>query len=97
MMNSEDVTQQRLDEVWSWTGKILPAPKMSATEAALLARIPEATDIGFWSKSLSYSPVIRHLCYNKPEHTALVKLLKRGALKILREYGPDRETLVKVS
>jgi len=96
-MMTEDVTDSRLNEVWSWSDKIRPPAKMTATESELLARLPDSTDIGNWHMALQYSPVIRRLCLYHRERIALVKLLKRGKLRIVREYCSGRELLVKVS
>ena len=90
----EDVTARRMQEANADRVKI--GPSLTATERALLDKLPPELEIGFISKALLYAPAIRHAAYTKPERTALFKLLKRGLLRVERDRRRDMEYLVKV-
>jgi hypothetical protein len=75
-----------------------PGAKITKTESKVYAAVPaDGLPIGRVSKALLYAPEIRHLAYTKPDRAALIKLLKRGALRIERDTGTDQEYLVRTA
>lgn len=101
---TSDVTQERLEElrfapnhpgsgiVTTWSAKPRGTP-MTATEARVYASIPaEGIALGFLSRPLAYAPAVRR--YSLVERKALLALLARGMLRVEREHGPERETIM---
>lgn len=101
-MTTQDVTQDRLTQArgasnWSgnnvtdWTDKPANA-KLTTTEQHVIATIGTGLELGFISNPLQYAPAIRQ--FDKSERKALLSLLARGALRIVRRYCPDCETII---
>lgn len=106
MHEREDVTARRLGEVgheglyvaMGKSMKATPGARITKTERAVFDKVPpDGLHIGRVSKALLYAPEIKHLAYSKPERAALIKLLKRGLLRVERDRSTDEEYLVRVS
>lgn len=88
-----DITSKLIEEMdvhqYPETRKVAqaaPAKMMSATEKAVLDKLPSELSIGKYSKPLLFSPKLPKL--SKPEHAALIKLVRRGDLRVM-EVGND--------
>lgn len=95
-LDREDVTERRLAETYSAHSRIAVGPSVTATERAILSKLPQELAIGFVSKALLYAPAVKAIAYTKPERQALFKLLKRGLLRVERDRTRDMEYLTKV-
>lgn len=102
----EDVTERRLNEVgheggfssFGTSARARPGKTITKTELRVYDAVPvEGLHIGRWSKALLYAPAIKHLAYSKPDRAALIKLLKRGLLRIEHESDTGEEYLVRVT
>ncbi len=61
--------------------------KLGITHEAALRRVGAGLYLGPWSKVLLYSPALRY--WPKPEHKALLQLVKRGDLRVIEVSGDD--------
>lgn len=93
----EDVTKDRLYAAETGYGRkpVKIGPKITATEQRVMEKLPDELDLGFVSNTLRYSPAIRKFPTN--ERTAIIKLLKRGKLRVERRstLAGETEVLVK--
>ena len=101
----KDVSADRLDEVrrtgrrserpTTWTKKVTDAP-LTATEKRVLGKIgPEGMELGFGSNPLVYAKAVNAL--SKAEREALLSLVDRGRVRVIRTYSPkEAERLVVI-
>lgn len=91
---TEDVTAQHL----FYFGARLPlGGKITATESALLAKLPERLELEYVSKPLLYARELRELARSKTAKAALRKLIQRGKIRVERNFASGHESLVKTS
>lgn len=65
-----------------------PAPKkLAQTHEEVLRKVGAGIYLGPWATALLYGNEISR--WKKPEHKALVQLVKRGDLKVIRVSGDD--------
>jgi hypothetical protein len=61
--------------------------KLTASHEAAMRRVGAGLFLGPWSRALAYAPAVAH--WPKAEHRALVQLVKRGDLRVMRVSGDD--------